>query len=149
MKQYRSRLVLITIAFLCFGVSQAQAQIQNPVNTRIQLPVLRFFNIRTAVMVPDGGRLGLGGVSRHSEGSISRGVPLLGGRPFTNRGAGFESSGNHANVKVTILSTQEMSDDVLAAARAAKAKKTNPNGSAEVRRKADFLTRNIGRKKRR
>lgn len=142
------------LAFIVIGVvsllaSTAQAQFQNPANTRIQLPVLRFFNIRTVVMVPDGGTLRLGGVSRHSEGSISQGIPLLGGRPFTNRGVGYETSGNHANVKVTILSNQEMSEDVLATARAAKASEINPNGSAAVRRKAGFLTRNIGRNKKR
>lgn len=140
---------LLALACLSVCASTAKAQNQRPTGIRVQLPVIRFFNLATTVMVPDGGTMRLGGVSRRSEGASSQGIPLLTGRPFTNRGTGFESSASHANVKVTILSSQEMSEDVLAAARAAKASQVNPNGSAAVRRKADFLSRNIGRKSRR
>jgi len=146
-----SRAALV-VGFCLVGsmVWSGSAEAQNPVNTRIQLPVISFFNIRTAVMVPDGGTMSLGGVSRHAEGSISRGVPGIGGplsRPFSNRGTGFSTSGTRATVKATILSTSEMSEDVLAAARAAKSLRYDPNGTEAVQKKADFLSRNIGRGK--
>ena len=123
---------------------------QQPIGIPVQLPVVNRFSINTVVSVPDGGTLSLGGISRSSEGSISQGVPGLSGpfgRPFANRASGRSTSRSGASVKVQILSSREMSEDVLAAARAAR-----PANYEEIQareRKADFLTRNIGRNRHR
>lgn len=112
----------------------------------VQLPVVNRFNVNTVVMVPDGGMMSLGGVSRHAEGRISQGIPGLSGplsRPFSNRASGYSTSGSHAAVKVQIISLREMDEDLTAALRA-----NRPANYEEVqarKRKADFLTRNIGR----
>jgi len=140
-------LVIAVCIFIADSPIATAQNFQRPTNTRIQLPVISVFNVRTTVMVPDGGIMSLGGVSRHAEGSISRGIPGMINRPFTNRGLGFSSSASQATVKVTVLSNQEMSDDVLAAVRASDS--YHPNGSAAVQRKAAFLSRNIGRSSKR
>ena len=46
-------------------------------NTTIQLPTWNVNTVGTTVTVPDGGTGLLGGINRASEGSVSRGVPLL------------------------------------------------------------------------
>ncbi len=97
--------------------------------------------------VPDGGTMLLGGVSRYSESSISRGIPGLRGPVFQNRATGYTAQSSRASVKATILSTREM-DEALAiegARRALIYQRSDPNGSFEVQKKADFITRNIGR----
>jgi hypothetical protein len=113
----------------------------------VQLPVVSFFNVRTAVSVPDGGTMVLGGVSRYSESSTSRGIPGLRGPVFQNRATGYSAQSSRASVKTTIISTREI-DEVLAiegARRALIYQRSDPNGSFEVQRKADFISRNIGR----
>ena len=122
---------------------------QQPTGIPVQLPAVNRFSINTVVSVPDGGTMSLGGVTRSAEGSISQGVPGLSpfGRPFANRASGRSTSRSGASVKVQILSSREMSEDVLAAARAAR-----PANYEEIQareRKADFLTRNIGRNRHR
>ncbi len=132
------------VAFaLLFGSSAIAQNYRFPTNTRVQLPVVSVFNVRTTVMVPDGGIMSLGGVTRHAEGSISRGVPGLINRPFTNRNAGYSTSSNRASVKVTVLSGREWesSGDFVDRSRAGRLSA----GSAELQRKAAFLSRNVGR----
>jgi general secretion pathway protein D len=53
--------------------------------TTVQLPVLSFTTVNTAVSVPDGGTVLLGGVKRFSEGRNERGVPFLSSIPYVNR----------------------------------------------------------------
>ena len=111
----------------------------------VQLPTVNQFSINTVVSVPDGGTLSLGGVSSQSASSSSNGIPGLGplGRPFSNRSSSVTNSASRASIKVQILSSREMSEDVLAAARAAR-----PANYEEIQardRRADFLTRNMGR----
>ena len=107
----------------------------------VQLPTVNQFSINTVVSVPDGGTLSLGGVSSQSASSSSNGFPGLG--PFSNRSNSVNNSASRASIKVQILSSREMSEDVLAAARAAR-----PANYEEIQardRRADFLTRNMGR----
>lgn len=122
----------------------------------VQLPTVRFFNVRTVVSVPDGGTFSLGGINRSSSGSIGRGVPGLGnvpygGRLFRNRAIGGNSSVGRSAVLPRIIVMSELEQDVLAEAdrRRKVAAIHDPNGSAEVQKKADFMSQNIGRKRKR
>jgi len=129
------------------GLASSTIAIAQQPGISVQLPTVNRFSIDTVVMVPDGGTMSLGGVSRSSEGSISSGIPGVSGRPFSNRSSGISTSSSRASVTVQILSSREMSEDVLAAARASR-----PANYEEIQareRKADFLTRNIGRNRQR
>jgi len=142
------RLILLVLVSLVFAdPSFSQTIGGRNVYRPVQLPVVSFFNVRTAVSVPDGGTLSLGGVSRYSESSVSRGIPGLRGPVFQSRATGYSAQSSRASVRATILSTREM-DEILAiegARRALINQRSDPNGSFEVQRKADFITRNIGR----
>ena len=73
-----SALVVVgSIAAIGFGET-AQAQV-------VQLPSYNFTTVGTTVSVPDGGAAYLGGIYRLSEGSTTRGAPLI---PFKNRAIG-------------------------------------------------------------
>lgn len=134
---------------MCPDVCQAQNPFRPSFNQTVQLPVVRFFNVQTAVKVPDGGTMSLGGVTRHSEGSRSSGIPGLPFRPFRNRGIGYDSGASQVLIKPRLIISSELEADVLAEAdrREAVRAKSDPNGSKEVQRKADFISRNIGRRK--
>jgi len=129
----------LIVAVATFALAQTAALAQQPAGISVQLPVVEQFSIGTVVSVPDGGTMRLGGVSRQSTSSSSSGF----GGPFSSRSTGVSTSSSNASVKVQILSSREMSEDVLAAARAAR-----PANYEEIqaqKRKADFLTRNVGR----
>lgn len=144
---------LTSLALLTLLLSCEFAHAQQPIATTIQLPSVRVFQINTAVSVPDGGSMLLGGVSRSGYGSSSFGVPLLGnvplaGRPFRNQASGSYFSSGMARAHVTILSNAEMEADVLAEANRRELLRTtiDPNGMPAVQRRADFISRNIGRR---
>ena len=134
--------VLLTLV-LVWQPGTAQAQI-------IQLPTFRIFNARSVVSVPDGGAIQLGGVNRSSSGAISRGFPGA-GPLFNNRGIGRDTSSGKSTVHARLIIMSELEAEVLAkAARIEReAAKHDPNGSPAVKSKADFMTRNIGRSKKR
>lgn len=118
----------------------------------IQLPTVRVFNIRTVVSVPDGGTLSLGGIGRSSSGSIGRGVPGLGsvplaGRPFRNQAIGSNSTATRSSVSAKVIVMSEYEQAVLAEAerRRQRAARSDPNGSTATQQKADFMSRHIGR----
>ena len=138
------------MATLLLTASAVAQNFGNPTSIRVQLPVVSFFNVRTAVMVPDGGTMSLGGVSNYSSGQTSRGVPGLGGPLFQNRAGGFSAGSSRASVKVRIISNREISEDLMAEGerRAAIREISDPNGTQAVQAKADFITNNIGRSKR-
>jgi hypothetical protein len=142
--------VLSAIAVLTLAVPAAAQNLASPVNTTIQLPTVRIFNVRTAVSVPDGGTMSLGGVSSFSSGQTSRGVPGLRGPLFQNRAGGYSAGGSHASVKVRIISNREIGEDLMAEGerRAAIQELHDPNGTRAVQAKADFISRNIGRSRR-
>ena len=139
--------VSLFCVLLSAGTSFAQNGFGRPTNISVQLPVVSIFNVRTAVSVPDGGTMSLGGVSRYSSGRRTSGVPGLGGPLFQNRGTGFSAGGSRATVTATIISNREIGEDLLAAGnrRARVRERYNPNGSYAVQAKADFISRNIGR----
>lgn len=126
-----------------------------PTGITVQQPVVSVFGVNTAVSVPDGGTISLGGISNSASGSVRRGLPLTGApylnRAFNNRAIGLEHGASTAQLSVKVLIMQELEAQVVAeglqriAAREAVQK--NPNGSAETQRKADFISRNIGSKK--
>jgi len=137
------------VSFLDSGNAFAQQPVQPGIS--LQLPVVRFFDVRTAVSVPDGGTMSLGGVSRSGEFRNSAGVPILGslpvtGRAFGNRSTrGFQSAGG-SSISVKIISLQEMDEDITAEALRLQAVRSNSdlNGSPTVQHQADFLSRNVG-----
>lgn len=143
-------LLVASAAIALVSLLQVAAPAQQPIGTTVQLPVVKQFNVSTAVSVPDGGTLHLGGVTRHRASSSSSGIPGLAGplsRPFSNRSGSVSTSSSNASLKVRILSTREMSQDVLAAARASRP--ANYEQVQALNRKASFLTRNIGRNRNR
>jgi hypothetical protein len=127
----------------------------------VQLPTFNMTTVRTTVTVPDGGTGLLGGIGRASEGSVSRGVPLLGkvpgvGRLFNNRGIGRDLGLSQMTVspRVIILEEEELRQTGVSAETlsAWSASQPVPRSSLEPRgidpaiaRRADFLARHIAR----
>ena len=113
----------------------------------IQLPVIRVFNVQTVVSVPDGGTISLGGVNRTASGSVGRGVPGLAGPGFKNRGFGRSAGASRASATATVISLKEMEAQLLADAKRQREKLgyKDPNGSAAMQKQADYLSRHIGR----
>ena len=84
--------------------------------TTVQLPVLSFTTVNTAVSVPDGGTVLLGGIKRFSEGRNERGVPFLSSVPYVNRlfknvGIGRETSSLMMMVTPRIIIQAEEEED--------------------------------------
>ena len=135
----------IIMAFL--PASDLQAQGFRPVfGQTVQLPVVSNFNVRTVVSVPDGGSMSLGGVNRFRSSSRSSGIPGTFGRPFANRSTGFEARGGNMVVHPRIIINRELEADVLAQAARNRLLRQpfDPNGSVDVQRRADFISRNVG-----
>lgn len=143
------RLFLPAICFLVYGIlvleNSCFAQ-----NIPVQLPSVNQFRLNTVVSVPDGGMIHLGGFNRGASGFHSSGLPVPGAGPlFQNRAYGSSFSSGSATLHVRVFLTSEMDADVMAEAerRIIQARKSiDPNGSPHVQRKADFISRNIGRR---
>jgi len=134
-------------------------------NTTLQLPTFNFTTVSTTVSVPDGGTGLLGGIGRLSEGSVTRGVPMLSKIPglnrfFKNRGIGRDTGMMNMTVqpRIIILEEEELrqtgfsldslsewdgqgASGVSAGFGGAVAQATDP----ETASKAAFLTHNVGR----
>jgi type II secretory pathway component GspD/PulD (secretin) len=122
----------------------------------VQLPTVRFFNVRTAVSVPDAGTRSLGGINRNAYGSVGRGIPAIvdspyGGRFFRNRSISGNASAARPAVTARIIRTRELEQDVLAAANRQRLMSAvnDPNGSEKTQRRADFMSRHVGRNRKR
>ena len=76
--------------------------------TTVQLPSVRVFSYTGSVLVPDGGTASLGGVSRSSSFSRSRGFG-----PFRNRSAGYAASTSQLTASATIIDLAEMDEAIL------------------------------------
>jgi len=138
---------LILMPLVLVGLGFAQTSVSRKVYRPVHLPVKSFFNLRTAISVADGGAMSLGGVSRYTEFSGSHGIPGFMGPVFQNRAIGYSVQSSLGSLKTTVITTREI-DEVLAiegARRALIHQRSDPNGSDEVQRKADFISRNIGR----
>ena len=146
----RYRLSLLVAAVVATGVLAGNAEAQ----VSVQLPSVSVFDVRTVVSVPDGGTMYLGGIRRSASGSVSRGVPLLSnipgaGRLFKNRAIGRETTQAGMSVSAKILSLQEMEEDLMGAYQAQQRirQAQDRNGPVAIQRKADFITRHIGRRR--
>ena len=145
-----------------YGICAAQSAAQQ--NITVQLPTFNVTTVQTTVSVPDGGTALLGGISRASEGSVTRGVPMLDKVPgvsrlFKNRGIGRDVGLSQMTVtpRIIILEEEELRQNRVflrhavptesdargrtAARPVAGAIATDP----EVAGQADFLARNIAR----
>jgi hypothetical protein len=92
-----------------FAIDDALAQ-------AVQLPTFHYFSASTTVLVPDRGGAYMGGVNRAASSRIERGIPGLGGRPFTNRAIGSERGASGVSVHAWIHDHEEMDRAVLGAA---------------------------------
>ena len=111
-----AKLIIVTVALaLLTSGTQSSAQQRNQT---IQLPVIRQFNVRSSVSVPDGGTIGLGGVARSSTGRVSRG--LSAGRPFSNQAGGRSTSSGYASARAWVLPQDEIDKAILAGATLTK-----------------------------
>lgn len=144
------RLTMLGIgtAFVWMFIWTSQARGQG---ATVQLPVMSVFNIRTAVMVPDGGSLSVGGNTTGAFSSTRRGVPGLMGRGLGNRAIGSSLGASQQVVTVKVLDLREMERSVIDEGERLRAERASndPNGSAETRSRARFMSQNIGRTRRR
>lgn len=153
----RFTVAICVVALWVAGQAAAQQDIT------VQLPTFNYTTVQTTVNVPDGGTALLGGIGRASEGSVSRGVPVLGKIPgvsrlFNNRGIGREMGLSQMTLTPRIIIQEEeefrqtgVSSELLSHLSAA------PNGvrplavaggrpaEAAVTQKADFIARNVAR----
>jgi len=145
----RRRILSCSLAMVCgslliaFGEREGDAQV-------IQLPVIRVFRINSAVKVPDGGFMHLGGTARSASGSTTGGVPGLSNIPganrlFKNRAIGREHSAANAGVTARIISLEELEQQVLAEGE----RRLKRDAEQErIERKARFIEKHVGRRKR-
>ncbi len=124
----------------------------------VQLPEFGVVGAGSTILVPDGGSAHLGSISRLSEGAVSRGVPFASNVPglnrlFKNRGIGRNTQTGTMRVHVRIINLEEMDKELLAEgirfreaeARAVARERGHVPLNPDVKKKADFINRNIGR----
>ena len=110
-------LASISVLILCLlGSTPALAQQRG---VTIQLPVVRQYQNTSSYLIPDGGTIGAGGISRSASGTTFRGTPGL-GRPFGNRFGGAQTSRSQSSVTANIISNREVSEAILAGASQAR-----------------------------
>ncbi len=149
---------VISLIILALAAGPASAQ-----DITVQLPTFNFTTVQTTVSVPDGGTALLGGVGRASEGSVSRGVPMLNKIPgvsrlFGNRGIGREVGLSQMTITPRIIIQEEeelrqtgVSAETLSQLAPASnfgrpfALAAGDTSDPAVSRKADFIARNIAR----
>lgn len=144
---------LIVVAVAWIVPSQASAQ------NVVQLPTFQTFSVGSTVLVPDRGGALLGGVNRAAVGSVERGVPGLSNLPyanrlFKNRAIGSTTSPSTISVHAHIIDFEAMDKALLAeAARRRDIRQNDPRfdqvqaENPEVKDRAEFLSRNIGRRR--
>ena len=137
-------------AFLGFSIAFIPEIAQAQFFQVVQLPTIRTFRVNTAVSVPDGGTISLGGVTSNGQQSIRRGSGLP-GPLFNNRGISRNTNSSKATASAEVIVMSEYEQAVLAEVKRRRlaAQKSNPNGSPAIQAKADFITRNIGRSRKR
>ncbi len=141
------------IGLTVLGAASAVAQ------QTVQLPTFNFTTVQTTVSVPDGGAGLLGGISRGSEGSVERGVPLLSKMPyldrlFKNRGIGREFGTSNMTVipRIIIQEEEELrqtgisADMPLSELAAAAGRGRGAGVDTALARKAAFLSNNLARR---
>ena len=155
----------VGLFWLVFPISPVAAQRVRPpqLGVTVQLPVLRNFSVQTAVMVPDGGTMSLGGVTRSASGRRSSGVPGVAGplsRPFRNSATGRSTGVARATVTTRILSARELEEQITGARsdqpesyrKLANNADGKPKGDVivevdpEINQWANYLTQHVGRR---
>ena len=156
LKMIPSPLSMLTAAWVVLLAATTASSQQQP-GTTVQLPVMSFFSGATTVRVPDRGQILIGSVKRSSTGVVSRGVPILGslpmaGRLFRNQAVGQSNSTSTLSATVQIHDLREMDRALLEQARKDRVLKTGGPSNVkrlaekkEIKRKADFITRHLGR----
>lgn len=76
----------------------------------VQLPEFQHTDVSTTVMVPDGGSMNTGGITRSYSGGTSSGTPVL---PFRNRSYGSSNSISSMQTSVQIIDLHEMDEAIL------------------------------------
>ncbi len=155
MSRYVPAVVLMFVLF----VAAAKAQ----QNTTIQLPTWNVNTVRTTVTVPDGGTGLLGGINRASEGSVSRGVPLLNKIPgvnrlFRNQAIGRDVGASNMTIVPRIINLEEeeflqtgVSRETLAQMQSSSMQSQREPAAwtrgldPAIARKAEFIAQNIAR----
>lgn len=98
------RLIFTMLLLIAGSVSQVFAQ------GVVQLPEYQHMDVSTTVMVPDGGSMNTGGITRSSSGGTSVGTPIL---PFRNRSYGTSNSISSMQTSVQIIDLHEMDEAIL------------------------------------
>jgi hypothetical protein len=145
-----------TALVLGFAVTAASATAQQ--NTTVQLPTWNVSTVGTTVTVPDGGTGLLGGINRASEGSVSRGVPLLNKVPglnrfFRNQAIGRDIGSSNMTIMPRIINLEEeelrqtgFSRETLAQLQSQQTLASRARGlDPSVADKAQFIAQNIAR----
>jgi hypothetical protein len=144
------------VGFLAAVTGAASALAQQ--TTTVQLPTFNFTTVQTTVSVPDGGTGLLGGIKRASEGSVTRGVPVLSNIPgvnrlFRNRGIGRDVGLSNMTIvpRIIILEEEEFRQTGVSP-ETLSGRSTDHQSFAVARgidpavaRQADFIARNIAR----
>ena len=91
----------------------------------VQLPEYQHMDVSTTVMVPDGGSMNTGGITRSSSGGTSSGTPIL---PFRNRSYGSSNSISSMQTSVQVIDLHEM-DEAILNSPSAPARGKRPGGS--------------------
>lgn len=99
------------------GVTSSGNVVNAPITQTVQQPVQEIISIQTAVSVPDGGTVLLGGIKRLKEGRNMAGVPILNKIPyisrlFKNSGVGRETDSLMMMVTPRII-IQEEEEELL------------------------------------
>ncbi len=135
---------MVAIDGECVFAQTGMRQTRPPsVGVTVQLPVFQIHSISTAVSVPDGGTISLGGVGRSNYGRSSQSG--FGRQPSRNRFGSRSPTG--ATLSARIIRMKEFEKQMLAdhAAGRPQACDVRVNGSHAVQAKADFISRNVGR----
>ncbi|MGM0485217.1 MAG: hypothetical protein ACQESR_00440 [Planctomycetota bacterium] len=112
----------------------------------VQMPRLDSFSTRTAVRVPDGGGIQLGGIRRSFRGNSRYGTPPAGhlsgwNRLFGNRALGAGDSSGTASVHVTVIDHESLDQHVLAEAKRRRAGRAKSPSEAAKAPPTDFSRR--------
>ena len=97
--------------------SGSSAQNDSGLGATVQQPIFTMFNVETAVSVPDGGTILMGGVKRLSEGRKEYGVPMINKIPylkrlFSNTAVGRETQSMMIMVTPHIIIQEEYEDSM-------------------------------------
>ncbi len=124
-------LVVIGLAGSIAQVASAQT---------VQLPTTRIFSGGGSVLVPDQGSASLGGISRSSSGSTTRGFG-----PIRNRGTSSSSVTQGTSVTARVIDFDEMERELFGDLDKSDPIASEDPATAKIRTKADSIARGVAR----